>query len=69
MRNITHKISSLSFSLPLSLSRSLTIQKIIARYLKLLVVDGVVGEHDKVLRGDVIEGLELGAQEEAGRPH
>ena len=35
-------------------------------YLELLWGDAVVGVHDELLRADVVESLELGAEEEAG---
>ncbi len=37
-------------------------------YLELLSCDAVVGVHDKLVRADVVQGLELGAQEETGGP-
>jgi hypothetical protein len=36
-------------------------------YLELLGSDAVVGVHDELVRADVVQGLELGAEEEAGR--
>jgi hypothetical protein len=36
-------------------------------YLELLGSDAVVGVHDELVRADVVQGLELGAEKETGR--